>query len=163
MWAYSAEFISRKLLLALPCTKRSIDWESQERDSPLAHPFGKRVDVAGMLRHDFRRYESEALPPQIDPERMELNRVLCGDAAALDDLPRHQPDTGRKIRKDANVAASMICTLPQELDPADAAAVDAWVAATMRWAAHAMPWRGSLCRAAYGRIAPAHPSGGDSA
>ena len=101
MWAYSAEFISRKLLLALPCTKRSIDWESQERDSPLAHPFGKRVDVAGMLRYDFRRYKSEALPPQIDPERMELNRVLCGDAAALDDLPRHQPDTGRKIRHDA--------------------------------------------------------------
>ena len=93
----------------------------------------KRADVAGMLRHDFRRYEPEALPAQIDPDRVIRNRVLYGDETALDALPLRQPDTGRKIRKDANVAASLICTLPQELNPDDAAAVDAWVQATMQW------------------------------
>ena len=93
----------------------------------------KRADVAGMLRHDFRRYEPEALPAQVDPDRVRLNRVLFGDETALDALPQRQPDTGRKIRKDANVAASLICTLPQELNPDDAAAVDGWTQATMQW------------------------------
>ncbi len=37
----------------------------------------------------------------------------------------HQPDIGRKIRKDANVVASLICTLPREIAPDDTAAVDA--------------------------------------
>ena len=92
-----------------------------------------RADVAGMLRHDFRHYEPDQIPPQIDPDRVALNRTLCGDDAALEDLPQRQPDTGRKIRKDARVVASMVCTLPQELDSTDPAAVDQWAAATMRW------------------------------
>ena len=49
-----------------------------------------------------------------DPDRVVRNRVLFGDETALDALPMRQPDTGRKIRKDAHVAASLICTLPKE-------------------------------------------------
>ena len=45
----------------------------------------------------------------------------------------HQPDIGRKIRKDANVVASLICTLPKEIAPDDAAAVDAWASVTLAW------------------------------
>ena len=40
----------------------------------------KRADVACMLRHNFRHYEPEALPAQIDLDRVRLNRVLYDDA-----------------------------------------------------------------------------------
>ena len=86
----------------------------------------KRPDLKGMLRHDFRQYERDSLPKHIDPERQGCNRVLCGDPAALEDLPERQPETSRKIRKDANVAASMVMTLPQELDPDNPDQVEAW-------------------------------------
>lgn len=89
--------------------------------------------IRGVVRHCFRDYEPEQIPPHIDPERARLNVILYGDQTALDNLPTHQPDTGRKIRKDANRAASMVCTLPNELDPDATDAIDAWVEATMEW------------------------------
>jgi len=49
-----------------------------------------------------------------------------GDANAFDNLSERQPDTGHKIRKDANVATSMVLTLPRELGEED---VDAWAQA----------------------------------
>ncbi len=70
----------------------------------------KQAELDGMLRHDFRRYGPEALPAHIEPERQ-----------------------ARKIRKDANVVASLVCTLPKEIAPDDTAAVDAWVSATLNW------------------------------
>ena len=47
--------------------------------------------------------------------------------------PAVQPDTGRKIRTDARVAASFVMTLPEEIDPKDGPKVDAWIDATMDW------------------------------
>ena len=43
------------------------------------------------------------------------------------------PDTGRKIRTDARVAASFVMTLPEEIDPKDGPKVDAWIDTTMDW------------------------------
>ncbi len=52
------------------------------------------------------------VPAQLNHDRMALNRVLSGEETALNALLLWQPDLGRKIRKNANVAASMTCTLP---------------------------------------------------
>lgn len=89
--------------------------------------------ISGVSHHCFRDYEPGQTPSHIDPERSHLNVLLYGDRSALDDLRTHQPDTGRKIRKDANRVASVVCTLPKELDPDHTAAVEAWVEATMTW------------------------------
>ena len=47
----------------------------------------KHAELAGMLRHDFRRYGPETLPAHIDPERQARNRTLWGEDSALDAWP----------------------------------------------------------------------------
>ena len=93
----------------------------------------KRPALEGMLRHDFRQYAPDALPRHIAAERIAHNEVLYGGPNALDALPERQPDTGRKIRKDACMVASMICTLPKELDPGNDTTTRAWAQATLQW------------------------------
>jgi len=90
----------------------------------------KRTDIKGMLKHDFRQYDPEEMPPRIDVSRLAYNRILHGSANALNDLPERQPDTGRKIRVDANLAASMILTLPKELGAED---VELWANTSVQW------------------------------
>jgi len=98
----------------------------------------KRADLKGMVKHDFRQYLPEDVPRHIDTSRLAHNRILYGSADALDDLPERQPDTGRKIRVDANLAASMILTLPKELGAED---VEQWVATSVQWLQKECPGR----------------------
>jgi len=98
----------------------------------------KRADIKGMLKHDFRQYDPEEMPPRIDASRLAYNRILHGSAGALNDLPERQPDTGRKIRVDANLAASMILTLPKELGAED---VEQWANASVQWLQQECPGR----------------------
>ena len=93
----------------------------------------KAPDLGGIVVHEFREYTPESVPCQVDPERSHLNELLCGDRRALDELPTHQPDTGRKIRTDANRVASFICTLPKELDPQQVEHVRQWADTTTQW------------------------------
>ncbi len=57
--------------------------------------------------------------------------LLFGGERALSAVPQRQPGAGHKIWKDANVAASMNCTLPQQLDTDDVPAVDSWAKTTL--------------------------------
>ena len=91
----------------------------------------KLPSLGGMLRHDFREYEPGELPNHIDEDRTQDNALLYGSRDALDNLPTRQPDTGRKIRRDANVAGSVVMTLPVEIDPQDRERVEAWTEASV--------------------------------
>ena len=108
----------------------------------------KAPSIAAMLRHDFREYAPDAGPAHVDPSRTQDNRVLQGSREALDDLPTRQPDRkdkegrlrrGRKIRSDANVAGSVVLTLPKEIDPEDEERVQAWTQETLRFLHEEMP------------------------
>ena len=97
----------------------------------------KRADLEDMLHHDFRQYEPDVMPGDLD--RCARDVILYGEAEVLDALPERQPDTGRKIRKDACMVASMICTLPKELDPGNDTTTRAWVQATLQWLTNECP------------------------
>ena len=92
-----------------------------------------RSDVGGMAMHNFRMGE---IPDHVDQARSHLNRVLLGRSdvpGALGPLPKVQPDTGRKIRKDARLGAAVVCTLPKEIDADDDSLVRQWADRTMDW------------------------------
>ena len=90
-----------------------------------------RSETRGLANHNFRIGE---IADHVDPHRSHLNRVLHGSLhvpGALGELPKVQPDTGRKIRKDARLSAAVVCTFPKELDQDQH--LDAWVGRTMDW------------------------------
>ena len=92
-----------------------------------------RSDVGGLAMHNFRMGE---IPDHVDQDRTDLNRVLLGRLdvpGALGELPKVQPDTGRKIRKDARLGAAVVCTLPKEIDVDDDSLVRQWTDRTMDW------------------------------
>ena len=98
----------------------------------------KREELGALAAHAFRHGAPAA---SVDPDLTHLNRVLLGHIGvegALRALPGHQPD-GRKIRNDANLGASMIFTLPQELEDGGEEALANWQQATMDWAKAHMP------------------------
>ena len=90
-----------------------------------------RSDVGGLAKHNFRIGE---IPDHVDQSRSHLNQVLYGSLnvpGALGALPKVQPDTGRKIRKDARLAAAVVCTFPKELD--EDKHLNEWAGKTMDW------------------------------
>ena len=92
-----------------------------------------RSDVGGLAMHNFRMGE---IPDHVDRDRTHLNLVLQGRLdvpGALGELPKVQPDTGRKIRKDARLGAAVVCTLPKEIDVGDDSLVRQWTDRTMDW------------------------------
>ena len=89
----------------------------------------KREAVNSMRAHVDR---TGRIGDHIDPERTPLNQTLIDRREALGPIPTHQP-SGRKVRSDANVLCSMICTLPQELDKENEKDLQAWTKATMEW------------------------------
>ena len=83
--------------------------------------------------HNFRMGE---IPDHVHQDRTDLNRTLLGRSdvpGALGELPKVQPDTGRKIRKDARLGAAVVCTLPKEIDADDDSLVRQWADRTMDW------------------------------
>ena len=89
-----------------------------------------RDQIGEITAHNFRLGPT---PAHVDPARSDKNQTLYGDRTvpgALGPLPSRQPDTGRKIRPDARLVASLLCTLPKELDPAD---TYAWASRTLHW------------------------------
>lgn len=81
----------------------------------------------------------------VDAARTPSNRILAGPrifagaADLLAAIPTVQPTTGRKVRKDAIVAAAAIFTMPSELAGAPAAAREDWARRTVRWASREAP------------------------
>jgi hypothetical protein len=84
-------------------------------------------DMAGINGHNLRRpgHTSASIDPALSGRNKMLDRSMTDWTP-----PAVQPDTGRKIRADARVAASFVMTLPEELDHAR---LDAWVDASMTW------------------------------
>jgi len=105
----------------------------------------KRQDARRLAAHAHRAGDPGA---HVDASRTPSNRVLAGPPtfrAARDLLlglvPARQPSSGRKIRRDANVAAQVIFTLPEELREAGPEARDEWARRTVEWAKTEAPGR----------------------
>lgn len=96
--------------------------------------------MAGVNAHNLRT--QERTPASVDKslsaanvwlDRTCIKRDESGIDRARLGIPERQPDTGRKIRPDARVAASFVMTLPEEIDRKDQSKVDAWADASMSW------------------------------
>ena len=87
-------------------------------------------DLAGINGHNLRRpgHTSASFDPALSAHNYMLDQSMTDWTP-----PAGQPDTGRKIRTDARVAASFVMTLPEEIDPEDGPKLDAWIDATMDW------------------------------
>ena len=84
-------------------------------------------DLAGINGHNMR--DAGHTSASIDPALTHLNARLDWDMPYWTP-PTVQPDTGRKIRTDARVAASFVMTLPEELDHDR---LDDWLGASCKW------------------------------
>lgn len=92
----------------------------------------KRAGVAPMLAHYERRAELERgyRRENIDPERTGLNYAVGAAspqelAAALrsrvaEAIAAHEADSGKAIRRDANIVSDWVVTLPKDCPPEDA-------------------------------------------
>ena len=82
--------------------------------------------LAGLNGHNFR--QAGYLSASIDPSLTHLNRTLVAPDPNMT-IPTHQPN-GRKVRSDARVAASVVMTLPEELQEDR---LEEWIGASMKW------------------------------
>ena len=105
--------------------------------------------AAGLTKHLDRKGRIE---DHIDQERSHLNRQLYLDQEQMNLIlnpPTHQPGPdgkrGRKIRKDAVHACTMIQTLPKELDKDDPEDVRIWAKSSLEWLRNECP--GKLAKA----------------
>ena len=114
----------------------------------------KRCALEGIAGHNFRLYAPDDFPQHLNVTKTPDNKILHGGPevpGALGELPERQPDTGRKIRDDANLAAAIVMTLPTELIPNPNvhsympaenlldANIQAWTRASMKWLHEQVP------------------------